>query len=84
MPGLNPSCTPGAQVTALAEGWRLEIPPAAAGRYQLAQVDDYTSLARRAFPHRLPLRLELHAQVSAPNLPGTWGFGLCSRAMSSA
>lgn len=76
MPALTPSRTPGAQVTAQADGWQLAVPPAAAGRYQLAQVDDYSSLARRAFPHRLPLRLELHAQVSAPNLPGTWGFGL--------
>lgn len=60
-----------------AEGaWHLEIPAGPAGRYRLAQLDDYTSLARPRFPHQPPLTLQLRARVSAPEIPGTWGFGL--------
>jgi hypothetical protein len=60
--------------------WRLEIPPGPAGIYRWAQLDDYMRLPRRRFPWRpapgAALRLELRARVSAPDLPGTWGFGL--------
>ena len=59
-----------------ASGWRLTIPAGGADRYRLAQLDDYSSLARSRFPWRAPLSLTLRAWVSAPNLPGTWGFGL--------
>jgi hypothetical protein len=61
--------------------WHLEIPPNPAGgparpRYCLAQLDDYTGLARRAFRWQPPLHLSLRGRVSQADLPGTWGFGL--------
>ena len=55
---------------------RLEIPPGPAGEYRLAQVDDYRTVPRARFPHHPPFDLRLRARVSAPDLPGTWGFGL--------
>jgi len=77
MPVLTPRQTPGSQVTRLSSGgWRLEIPAGPAGRYRLAQLDDYTDLPRRAFPWQPPLRLSLRARASQVDLPGTWGFGL--------
>jgi len=77
LPDLIPIHTRAAQVHALAPGaWRLEIPAGAAGRYRLAQIDDYHQLRRRDFPWWPPLRLSLRARASAPDLPGTWGFGL--------
>ena len=56
--------------------WRLSIPAGPARGYRLAQLDDYSHLHRTAFPWRPPLRLSLRARASAPDLPGTWGFGL--------
>jgi hypothetical protein len=56
--------------------WRLEIPTGLAGRYCLAQLDDYAQLPRSGFPWRPPIRLSLRARASAENIPGTWGFGL--------
>lgn len=47
-----------------------------AGRYRLAQLDDYHRLPRRAFPWHPPLSLSLSALASQESLPGTWGFGL--------
>ncbi|MBU1660340.1 MAG: hypothetical protein KKD28_02575 [Chloroflexi bacterium] len=76
-PRLQTNLTPGAAVTQLEGGaWRLKIPPGPAGRYRLAQLDDYANLPRRALPWLPPLTLSLRARVSAPDLPGTWGFGL--------
>jgi len=46
-----------------------------ASPYRLAQLDNYSSLARGAFPHRPPLTLRLRARCSQASLPGTWGFG---------
>ena len=61
----------------IAQCWRLEIPPGPAGEYRCAQLHDYLpQKSRRQFSWRAPLRLELRARVSAPDLPGTWGFGL--------
>ncbi len=57
------------------EGLRLVLPEMPAGRYGLAQVDNYSNLPRRKFPHQPPLKMTLEARVSAPDLPGTWGFG---------
>jgi hypothetical protein len=75
--GLKPHQTPAAEVAEIAAGaWRLVIPAGRAGQYRLAQLDDYRSLSRQAFPWQPPLRLTLEARASADNLPGTWGFGL--------
>ena len=56
-------------------GWRLEIPSGPAGKYRLAQLDDYYPLNRRRFPYGVTGSLSLRCRVSAPSLPGTWGFG---------
>jgi len=56
--------------------WQLEIPAGPPGQYRLAQLDDYSGLARGAFPWQAPFRLELQARASADVIPGTWGFGL--------
>jgi hypothetical protein len=76
-PLLTPRCAGGGEVAELpGGGWRLEIPAGPAGRYRLAQVDDYAGLARRLFPHLDgDTALILRARISAPDLPGTWGFG---------
>jgi len=91
---LIPRSTPGAQVEEFSRDsahYRLTIPSGKADQYRLAQLDDYTLLARRQFPHRfhlgLPsssssagserrLRMSLSARTSSDSLPGTWGFGL--------
>ena len=81
---LIPRSTPGAQVEEISHNsthYRLTIPSGKADRYRLAQLDDYTLLSRRQFPHRfnLPLsslRMSLSARTSSDSLPGTWGFGL--------
>ncbi len=57
-------------------GWRLSIPAGAGNAYRLAQLDDYLRLPRRRFPWHAPIGLSLNARLSAPDLPGTWGFGL--------
>lgn len=77
LPLLQPTVSRDAQVTSLPEnGWRLSLPPGRAGRYRLAQLDDYRALPRPRFLHHPPLELTLQARASAPDLPGTWGFGL--------
>lgn len=74
---LSPRTTPGAQVIHTGDRlWRLEIPAGPAGRYRLAQLDDYAALPRRRLPWQPPFSLELRARASASALPGTWGFGL--------
>ena len=75
--GLRPRTALEAQVQALGpDTWRLHLPAGPAGRYRLAQLDDYCGQPRRAFLRQPPLRLELSARSSAAVLPGTWGFGL--------
>lgn len=61
-----------------AEGLRLWNPPALPGVYTNAQLDDYHTLPRRAFPLRPPLMLSLEARFShaGARLAGTAGFGL--------
>jgi hypothetical protein len=58
------------------EVMQLVLPEIPTGKYGLAQVDNYSNLPRRKFPHRPPLKMTLEARVSAPDLAGTWGFGL--------
>src|SRR5689334_6496166 len=69
---LNPRKTPGASVTEIENGWRLEIPAGPADQYRLAQLDNY----HQNFPLSTPTTLSLRCRVSDPSLPGTWGFGL--------
>lgn len=71
MLSLNPRNTPGAAVTALENGWRLEIPAGPAGQYRLAQLDN----TRKNLPLSVPTTLRLRCRVSATTIPGTWGFG---------
>lgn len=82
---LKPRLTRNAQVDEPGEvAWRLSIPAGPAGRYRLAQLDDYRGLRRGRFPWRAPLRVSLRARVSAPDLPGTWGFGLWNDPFSAS
>ncbi len=76
-PTLGQRTQAGGQVDRLdaAGGWRLSLPPGPAGQYRWAQLDDYIPLPRRRFLWTPPVRLSLEARVSAPGLPGTWGFG---------
>jgi len=75
---LTPHQTPGASVEEISPGteYRLMIPAGRADKYRLAQLDDYTQLARGRFPLRFPLSLSLSARASSDSIPGTWGFGL--------
>ena len=80
-----PSATTGSHVEMLsAQSWRLTIPPGEAGRYRLAQLDDYKNLPRRRFPWQPPLSLALKCRASAHPIPGTWGFGLWNDPFSLA
>jgi hypothetical protein len=73
---LIPTSTPEASINHVGQGaWTLEIPPACEGKYQLAQLDDYSKLKRHSFPWKPPLKFSLRARASATDLPGTWGFG---------
>lgn len=76
---LIPRHTQGSRVEEISRGashYRLTIPSGKADAYRLAQLDDYTLLSRRQFPHRLGLNLSLLARTSSDAIPGTWGFGL--------
>jgi len=74
---LRPHLSAGAQVEEISSGaWRLTIPAGSAGRYRLAQLDDYSALQRASFPWRPPVEMTLGARASAAGIPGTWGFGL--------
>jgi hypothetical protein len=64
--------------------WRLRIPAGPSGSYRLSQFDDYSGLKRRDFPWAHPVTLRLQARASAPDLPGTWGFGLWNDPFSLA
>lgn len=65
-------------------GWLLRLPEGALPRYRYAQIDDYTPLPRRRFLWRAGSVLRLRARVSAPDLPGTWGFGFWNDPFSFA
>lgn len=76
-PELKARSTPGTTLGQDSSGvWHLEIPAGPKGHYRLAQLDDYDALPRAHFPWQPPLHVSLRARVSAPGLPGTWGFGL--------
>lgn len=59
----------------LEDGWRLSIPAGLPRTYRLTQLDDYGNLTRSRLLHSSSCNLSLHARVSEPDLPGTWGFG---------
>jgi len=65
-------------------GWHLELPPGAAGRYRLSQLDDYSDLKRGEFPWRSPIHLSVRARASQASIPGTWGFGFWNDPFSIA
>lgn len=76
-PILTPTTTSGASITQPEQDtWLLTLPAGPAGQYRLAQLDDYTALARARFPWKPPLTLSLQARASSDSIPGTWGFGL--------
>jgi len=77
MDNLKPSLTPGARVELTGGAiWRLSIPVGPAGRYRLAELDDYSELPRRSFPKNPPYQMHLRARASAAVIRGTWGFGV--------
>jgi hypothetical protein len=61
--------TPGASVTPIENGWRLQIPAGTADSYRLAQLDDYAALPRSRFPLSAPASLNLRCRVSPPFPP---------------
>jgi hypothetical protein len=74
---LKSQLTPGAQIEEVRPGaWRLTIPAGPAGRYRLAQLDDYCATPRSSFPWSPPFEMSLRARSSVGTIPGTWGFGL--------
>lgn len=68
--------TDAANIEEINDGWRLSIERGEAGIYRLAQLDNYSNLARRSFPQCPPVRVQLRARASHSTSPGTWGFGL--------
>lgn len=73
---LSQHTTQGGQIDTVDEfGWRLSCPGGRAGRYRLAQIDDYRALRRSHFPWSPPCHLRLEARASDNHLLGTWGFG---------
>ncbi len=76
---LKPRHTKDAQVEEISRDsshYLLSIRSGKADGYRLAQLDDYTQLARNNFPLKSPLSLSLSARISSNSIPGTWGFGL--------
>jgi len=72
---LTPFLAGGGRVEQSPDGaWRLSLPPTSRG-YVDAQIDDYQSLPRAAFPWRPPLRLTLSARCRPSAPRGTLGFG---------
>lgn len=75
--GLQAHVAGGGNVLKTPDGdWRLSIPKGDRGAYRLAQLDDYSHLARGSFCWQAPLSIYLRARASSAAIPGTWGFGL--------
>lgn len=81
---LQPHLSGGGIIHPLEHGWRLQIPAGPAGKYRLAQLDDYQNLSRQQLPHRPPWEVNLECRASGRDLPGTWGFGLWNDPFSLA
>jgi hypothetical protein len=73
---VNERVSADAQIDPIPGGWRLNIGAGPAGKYRLAQLDDYGQTSRTNFPHNLPFYMSLRARAAHGTLPGTWGFGL--------
>lgn len=73
---LRTKLTPGAEISAPQEGTlRLRIPAGPAGRYRLAQLDDYSHLPRKDFLWQPGTSLHVQMRASENQIPGTWGIG---------
>jgi hypothetical protein len=72
---MNEKTTKNANVERIKDGWRLGIERGDSLSYRDAQLDDYSGLQRKKFPHQT-LRLSLRARASSNSVAGTWGFGL--------
>jgi hypothetical protein len=73
---LKTTLTSGAKRSVLVDGsWRLQIPAGPAGRYRLAQLDDYSDLPRKAFLWKRAGSFQVQMRASAAQIPGTWGMG---------
>ncbi|MBN1304535.1 MAG: family 16 glycosylhydrolase [Anaerolineales bacterium] len=75
MYNLTENRSPNSNIATRSNGWRFSIPAGNGTQYQLAQLDNYTGVARNKLPYRNPVKLRLRARVSENSLPGTWGFG---------
>jgi hypothetical protein len=68
--------TPGASIGETEPGTlRLQIPAGPAGRYRLAQLDDYSGMPRKSFPWHPGSGLQVQMRASSTTSPGTWGIG---------
>lgn len=54
---------------------RLSIPRGPSEEYRVAQLDDYSNLPRKLFPHSPPTSVTFNARASSGQIPGTWGVG---------
>jgi len=73
---LQTKLTPGAEISTPEEGTlQLRIPSGPAGRYRLAQLDDYSHLPRKNFPWRPGSSFHVQMRASTNQIPGTWGIG---------
>jgi hypothetical protein len=80
---LAPCLSGDSEIAAVEAGFRLAVLSGDRGQYSNAQLDDYRTLPRRAFPSRAPLALTVRARFSdeaavsgqGPGLLGTAGFG---------
>ncbi|MEJ5313768.1 MAG: hypothetical protein WHS45_05250 [Anaerolinea sp.] len=66
----------------LHRGWRLRLPAGDERSYRLAQIEQGPFRTRAEFPLTPPVEWTLWARVSAPDLPGTWGFGFWNEPFS--
>ncbi len=73
---LKPRLSSQGKVTSTDRGWLLSIPAGPANRYRLSQLDDHLGIARKDYPCKPPMAVQLEARVSSNVIPGTWGFGI--------
>ena len=77
--------TPGATIGETEPGTlRLQIPAGPAGRYRLAQLDDYSGLPRKSSPWSPESVIQVQMRASSAMIPGTWGIGFWNNPFSLA